>query len=223
MNFKLIVWRRIDPLTKFCIILIYSNVRGALGGSLRQEPTLLIRFTFPWGILVFYFEISDTLAPFMRRAPHPSLDNLTPSERTFAMWLMGDSDYRNERLKLIPYVAEGPWVVRKLVTGTPAIIGKKLPVSYRYTPPDPISKKEDILECNLDIGNSSATAKQIVSVCRRYMSSLTVDIGFLIEGKEDGDLPEQMLGSIRVHSADPVKAPTLDTYGIMSQRERTYT
>jgi hypothetical protein len=178
-----------------------------LGGALRKSPSLLIRFTFPWGILVLYFEITKTVAPFLRPAPHPPLDSLTPGERTLAKWLMGDTNYRNERLKLIPYVAEGPWVVRNLVTGKPSIIGKKLPVSYKYTPSE--GNRADFLECDLDIGNSSATAKRIVSVCRRYMSALTVDIGFVIQGNADEELPEQMMGSIRIHKVDPIKAPTV--------------
>jgi hypothetical protein len=64
-----------------------------------------------------------------------------------------------------------------------------------------------MLECTLDIGSSSATAKRIVSVCRRYMSALTVDIGLVIQAETAQELPEQMLGSIRIHGVDPLKAP----------------
>jgi hypothetical protein len=66
------------------------------------------------------------------------------------------------------------------------------------------------LEADLDIGSSSATAKRIVSVCRRYMNLLTVDIGLVIQGNSPDELPEQMMGSIRLHGVDPQKAPTLD-------------
>jgi hypothetical protein len=41
------------------------------------------------------------------------------------------------------------------------------------------------------------------------MNALTVDIGFVIQGNADEELPEQMLGSIRLHGPDPLKAPTL--------------
>jgi hypothetical protein len=105
------------------------------------------------------------------------------------------------------YVAEGPWVVRNMVTGRPAIIGRKLPVRYRTLP----GKGADapLCECTLDIGSSSATAKRIVSVCRRYMSGLTSDIGFVIQAESPGELPEQMLGAMRVHGPDPLKAPKI--------------
>ena len=126
------------------------NIKGALGGNLRKAPSLLIRLTFPWGILVLYFEVPNKLAPYLKPGPHPRMDRLNPAERTFAKWLIGDDTYKNERLKLISYVAEGPWVVRSLVTGKPAIIGKRLPVSYRYTPADERSNQSDFLVCDLD-------------------------------------------------------------------------
>lgn len=143
----------------------------------------------------------------MRPGENPSTGGFSPGEQVLAQWLGGDDDYRNERLKLISYVPEGPFLVRKMVTGKPAIIGKKLPVNYKYTPQT--GSKMDFLECELDIGSSSATARRIVSMCRRYMSSLAVDIGFVIEGKTPAELPEQMMGAIRVHEIDPIKAPTI--------------
>jgi hypothetical protein len=142
----------------------------------------------------------------------------TPSERLLARWLRGSDEYRNERLKLIPLVAEGPWVVRNAVTGRPAIIGKKLPVTYRLhrpgtpaTAPSPPAWhiQNPVLVATLDVGGGSAAAKRIVGVCRRYMSALTVDIGLVIQGEAPDELPEQMLGSIRVHAADPLQAPSL--------------
>mmetsp|Transcript_6986 Transcript_6986/g.20513 ORF Transcript_6986/g.20513 Transcript_6986/m.20513 type:complete len:207 (-) Transcript_6986:1348-1968(-) len=186
------------------------NIKGVLGGSLRRVPSLIIRFTFPWGILLQHFEVPAKLATFMNpnTSVETSMSDFTPSEKTFAKWLAGDQEYKNDRLKLIPYVAEGPWVVRQMVTGTPAIIGKKLPISYKYTPSS-TDKEADFLVIDLDIGNSSATAKRIVSICRRYMSALTVDIGFVIQANEENELPECMLGSIRIHRADPLKASTV--------------
>jgi hypothetical protein len=174
---------------------------------LRHESSLLIRLTFPWGMLIQYYEVPKRLVGFMRPGDNPSTEGLSTGEKTLAMWLAGDTAYRNERLKLISYVPEGPWVVRNMVTGKPAIIGNKLPVKYKYTPRD--GSKKDFLECELDIGNSSKTARRIVSVCRRYMRCLSVDIGFVIEGKTEAELPEEMMGAIRIHEVDPIKAPTI--------------
>uniref|UniRef100_A0A7R9WXB0 Protein ENHANCED DISEASE RESISTANCE 2 C-terminal domain-containing protein n=1 Tax=Craspedostauros australis TaxID=1486917 RepID=A0A7R9WXB0_9STRA len=190
--------------------IIGENIKGVLGGSLRKAPSFLVRFTFPWGVLVQYFEVPAKLADFMdpNKAVETSMNDFSPAEATLAKWLAGDDAYKNERLKLIPYVAEGPWIVRQMVTGKPAIIGKKLPIKYSYMPGTGASQA-GFLVADLDIGNSSSTAKRIVSVCRRYMSSLTVDIGFVIQANEPEELPEQMMGSIRIHRADPIKAVTI--------------
>lgn len=163
--------------------------------------------------MVLYWQVPPKLAPYMTDQPIPiDTNTLTVPEQTMAKWLMGDNDYKNERLKLIPLVAEGPWVVRKLVTGTPAIIGKKLPVQHVLYPGSTNSSchhhqtQQPLIMSTLDIGSGSATAKRIVSVCRRYMSALTVDIGLVIQGETQEELPEQMLGSIRIHGPDPLKA-----------------
>mmetsp|Transcript_24996 Transcript_24996/g.69166 ORF Transcript_24996/g.69166 Transcript_24996/m.69166 type:complete len:430 (-) Transcript_24996:168-1457(-) len=179
-----------------------------LNGHLRQHPTLAINFRFPWGFMILYFEIPEKLAKFVGvvgKQPIPA--DFTPAEKVLAKWLQGNTDYKNERLKLIPYVAEGPWVVRNMVTGRPAIIGKKLPVTYKSLPAN--NGLAPLCMCTLDIGSSSSTAKRIVSVCRRYMSALTVDIGFVIQGDSAAELPEQMMGSTRIHGVDPLKAPKL--------------
>lgn len=143
----------------------------------------------------------------MRGDQSAPMDNLSRAEKTLAKWLLGDDQYKTARLKLIPNVAAGPWVVRNLVTGKPTLIGKKLPISYNYNPKE--GSKQDFLECNLDVGNSTKAAQKIVSVCRRYMTSLTVDIGFVIEGTTPDELPEEMMGAIRIHQIDSIKAPTI--------------
>jgi Protein ENHANCED DISEASE RESISTANCE 2, C-terminal len=196
----------------------FHRTRSILGGQLLKQPTLAINFRFPWGYMNLYFEVPTKLAVYMNddnsRNNNTVRTTIDPSfsvaEQTLAKWLLGDTNYKNERLKLIPYVAEGPWVVRNMVTGRPAIIGKKLPVTYQFTPATPNSDQKPLLTATLDIGNSSASAKRIVSVCRRYMSALTVDIGFVIQGNCAAELPEQMLGAMRVHGPDPLKAPKLN-------------
>lgn len=180
-----------------------------MGGQLRKFPTVLINFQFPWGNMLLYYEIAPKMTKYLTETTVALDPSLTASETTLAAWLQGDEAYRNERLKLIPYVADGPWIVRSMVTGKPALIGKKLPVRYQLTPADAATEKAAVLECTLDIGSSSATAKRIVSVCRRYMSALTVDIGFVIQADTAAELPEQMLGSIRIHGVDPLQAPKL--------------
>ena len=179
----------------------------------------MVRFIFPWGLLVLYYEVPKKLQPFLKMHDTtldsnatPQLDpeltkDFCPAELALAKWFAGSQEYKNDRLKLIAYVPEGPWIVRNMVTGRPAIIGKKLPVSYQYNPKQ--TTRSEFLMCDLDIGSSKPAAKRIVSVCRRYLSSLTIDIGFVVEGTCEEDLPEEMFGAIRMHQPAPLRAPTI--------------
>jgi len=197
-----------------------DRTRAVLGGQLRKLPTLAVNFQFPWGHMVLYWELSSKLVPYLLDATkRVDSKSLSVPEQVLAKWLQGSDAYKNERLKLIPIVAEGPWVVRNMVTGKPALIGKRLPVRYEvvtaaasggggksHQQQQHHHHQHPLLLCTLDIGNGSSTAKRIVSVCRRYMNSLTLDIGFVVQSETPSELPEQMMGSIRVHGPDPLKA-----------------
>jgi Protein ENHANCED DISEASE RESISTANCE 2, C-terminal len=178
----------------------------------------MVRFLLPWGILILYYEVPNGLVPFLRsgegaadrREQQQHQSTLTAAELTLARWLGGDAPYRNDRLKLIADVHEGPWIVRNMVGGRPALIGRKVPVTYRYVPPSSSAEEADFLQVDLDVvGSAGRAAKKIVGVCRRYMSLMTVDIGFVIEGRVAGELPEEMMGAVRIHECDPARAPTV--------------
>ena len=111
-----------------------------LGGDLRELPTFIINFRLPWGILLFYFEIPERFLPFVKAGHDPDFDkDVLPSlaimsapDRCIARFLMGSQEHKNSTLKIVPSVVEGPWVVKQVVGGKPAIIGNKMPVNYVY-------------------------------------------------------------------------------------------
>jgi hypothetical protein len=181
------------------------------GGRLREVPTFIINFRLPWGVLLFYFEIPEKFVPFVKASETSddarllSLDGLTPPEKCVARFLMKDQSGTNETLKIIPVVVDGPWVVRQVVGGKPAIIGNKLPVEYMYEP-ESTDGKALYLEADLDIAASSA-ARGILSVTRSYTQVLTLNLGFVVQGNGDDELPEQMLVGARLHGIDPLTAP----------------
>merc|ERR1712076_203956 len=63
------------------------------------------------------------------------------------------------------------------------------------------------LEADLDIAASSA-ARGILSVARTYTQVLTLDLGFVVQGNTEDELPEQMLLGCRLHGVDPLSAPS---------------
>jgi len=193
---------------------------GILGGRLRDVPTFIVNFRFSWGVLVLYFEIPSQYLPILQEkyndssegSPNTALEPigelLSPHDKAVRDFLMGSDATKNFMLKLIPRVVEGNVIVRKIV-GKPVIIGNKLPVTYFYEPEDSDSGMSQFLEADLDIGSSSNKAKRIVDILRRYMSSVTVDIGFVLEGNCEELLPERMLASARIHHLDPSNSTTL--------------
>ncbi|XP_020223767.1 protein ENHANCED DISEASE RESISTANCE 2 isoform X2 [Cajanus cajan] len=123
-------------------------------------------------------------------------------------FLKGDNAFRNSRLKLIANIVKGPWIVRKAV-GEQAIcvIGRALSCKYCLG--------ENFMEVDIDIG-SSMVASAIVHLAFGYISTLTVDLAFLIESQVESELPEKILGAFRFSDLDPASARTIEPSSIVS-------
>jgi hypothetical protein len=127
----------------------------------------------------------------------------TPLGRVARPFFFGDDDtYRDARFKLTPRMLDSNWVVRKAVGQRPAVLGKQLKQWYW--------RGADYLEIDIDIG-SSQIAAGVVRLCGGYAKALVVDISFVIEGKRDDELPEQILGTIQIRNLDVTKGRPLPT------------
>jgi len=114
-------------------------------------------------------------------------------------------------LKLIPRVVEGPWIVKKLVGTNPIMIGQKVPVSYYG------SINDNYLEICINVASGGQVENKIATTCATKADSITIDLGFVVEATgpesrsgsrankvsddtfKDSELPETMLGAVRVH------------------------
>jgi len=105
----------------------------------------------------------------------------------------GNDKFRQKRLKFIPRVVEGPWLVKKGVGTTPAILCSKLD-SQHYT-------GENYCEIDIDVC-SSVVAGKIMNMCKGAAKDLAIDMAFVMEGKKEEELPERLLGAIRIHHCD---------------------
>lgn len=185
-----------------------------MGGQLRELPTFIINYRLPWGVLLFYYEIPERFLPFVYKrydssfdeSTLPLLDDMSPADRTLSRFLMGSDTYRDERFKIVPVIVQGPWVVKSVVGGKPAILCKKVPTKWIYQPQE--GEKAMYLEADLDIVSSSA-ARGILSVVRSYTSGLTIDLGYTVEAQEEDELPECMLTGTRIHGIEPTTAAPL--------------
>ncbi|KAK9029968.1 hypothetical protein V6N11_031407 [Hibiscus sabdariffa] len=130
-----------------------------------------------------------------------------PEGSLMDQFLKGDDEFRNSRLKLIANIVKGPWIVRKAV-GEQAIciIGRALSCKYCIS--------ENFCEVDIDIG-SSMVASAIVHLAFGYITTLTVDLAFLIESQTETELPERLLGAVRFSELKPDSAQFIEpsSYG----------
>ena len=107
---------------------------------------------------------------------------------------------RDQTFKLIPKCVDANWVVKRAVGGTPAILGKKLKQHYH--------RQKHYFELDIDIG-SDAIAAGVVRLALGYAKSIVVDIAYVLEGKTQAELPESVMGTIRVKNIDMASAVKL--------------
>ncbi|AEE27934.1 putative protein ENHANCED DISEASE RESISTANCE 2 [Arabidopsis thaliana] len=117
-------------------------------------------------------------------------------------FLKGDDGFKKSRLKLIANIVKGPWIVRKAV-GEQAIcvIGRALSCKY--------VSGENFVEIDVDIG-SSMVASAIVHLAFGYVTTLTVDLAFLIESQTEAELPEKLLGAVRFSELQTESATSIE-------------
>ncbi|KAE8683473.1 glutathione S-transferase GST 38 [Hibiscus syriacus] len=105
-------------------------------------------------------------------------------------FLDGTDAFRDSIFKLKPSIVEGYWMVKHAVGTKAFLLGKA--VSCKYF------RQDNFLEIDVDIGSSSV-ARSVIGLVLGYVTSLVVDLAILIEANEEAELPEYILGSVRLN------------------------
>ncbi|KAM1508150.1 hypothetical protein ACFX10_017501 [Malus domestica] len=108
----------------------------------------------------------------------------------FAQFVDGTDMFRDARFKLIPSIVEGYWMVKRAVGTKACLLGKAVTCKY--------FRQDNFLEIDVDIGSSSV-ARSVIGLVLGYVTSIVVDLAILIEGKEEAELPEYILGTVRLN------------------------
>eukprot|EP00596_Hydrurales_sp_CCMP1899_P005314 CAMPEP_0119051288 /NCGR_PEP_ID=MMETSP1177-20130426/72951_1 /TAXON_ID=2985 /ORGANISM="Ochromonas sp, Strain CCMP1899" /LENGTH=738 /DNA_ID=CAMNT_0007030437 /DNA_START=193 /DNA_END=2410 /DNA_ORIENTATION=- len=110
----------------------------------------------------------------------------TPFGRIAKPFFNGTDDkFRDNRFKMVPKILDGNIILKMVVKDTPSLSGNNLKQRYFKGP--------NYFELDLDIGSSSV-ARNIVGLALGYSKSIVVDIGFCLQGNDEEELPEQILG-----------------------------
>lgn len=132
-------------------------------------------------------------------------EDIIPQGSLFYRFIYEDDAFRNSRFKLINKIVRGPWIVRATVGNYAAcLLGKALTCNYL--------KGSNYLEIDVDIG-SSALASAICHLALGCVNLVTVDMAFLIESQADEELPERILGAVRVAQIEMGSAVYADGHG----------
>ncbi|XVE71085.1 hypothetical protein DITRI_Ditri10aG0121900 [Diplodiscus trichospermus] len=113
----------------------------------------------------------------------------------------GTDMFRDSRFKLIPSIIEGYWMVKRAVGTKACLLGKAVTCKY--------FRQDNFLEIDVDIGSSSV-ARSVIGLVLGYVTSLVVDLAILIEAKEEAELPEYILGTVRLNRVRLESAVPLD-------------
>jgi hypothetical protein len=76
-------------------------------------------------------------------------DRLVGPDKLLASFLIQTDEWRDGRLKIVPRVAEGNWVVKRSIGRGPAILGKKVKQFYYRNP------EKNYIEIDADLGTSA--------------------------------------------------------------------
>mmetsp|Transcript_6312 Transcript_6312/g.13904 ORF Transcript_6312/g.13904 Transcript_6312/m.13904 type:complete len:915 (+) Transcript_6312:68-2812(+) len=124
-----------------------------------------------------------------------------PFDFVLHKYINGDDQTRNLMLKLIPHIAAGSWMIKQSVGTTPVILGKALKTTYHVT--------KQYIEIDIDVSANNVAA-YVTGLVRGATKSLVIDMGFVLEGTAPWELPEALLGALRLNYLDLKYAKPLD-------------
>jgi hypothetical protein len=125
----------------------------------------------------------------------PWLQGEGPQGRSWQRFVEADEKGRGDLFKMIGFVEEGPWLVKRAFPKKPVLIGKKIRMDTHYEP----GKHMEIV---FDVSSGKAEQYATGIVCG-YLKRLQLAFSALIEAREEQELPECLLVSATCLNLDP--------------------
>ncbi|CAA7023257.1 unnamed protein product [Microthlaspi erraticum] len=126
-----------------------------------------------------------------------------PSDSLLHRFINGDDSFRNKRFKVVTRVEKGPWVAKAAAGSFGAfLVAKTASCSYH--------RGSNYLEIDVDL-SSSRIMTALTRLALRYTTSLTIDIGFVVEPQAEDELPERLIGAVRICQMELSSAFVVDS------------
>lgn len=176
---------------------------AAMGQSMPW--TFVFHFVNPDGAsIVCYFQPNDDEDDGDYNEEEASASSSTAEElchrrhnpATLRKFLLdGDDTYRSARIKFAVKLFKGPVVLRRVLPSRPVLVGQRATTRFYRGEGGPLENK--YLEVDL-ICASNATAKYLYSAFSAYSARSEQELAFWIEGTSESELPERLLGAVRL-------------------------
>ncbi|KAI5075820.1 hypothetical protein GOP47_0009896 [Adiantum capillus-veneris] len=125
-----------------------------------------------------------------------------PQGSLMQTFLDGDDAFRNARLKVLTHYPGAPWLVQ-VVLGKMSVgmVGKLVKCTY--------TREQHYIEVDADMGSSILT-RTAVNLTFGLAPLIVADMGFVLEGIHPNELPERILGAMRLVKLKPSSATHVD-------------
>ncbi|KAL7561739.1 hypothetical protein ACA910_010950 [Epithemia clementina (nom. ined.)] len=187
--------------------------------GLRDVPTFIANCVTQWGNILVYFELPAWVTNFQDALIEQEHDG--GDVRALKRFLSGSDDYRNQRLKMIPSIVDGPLAVKVLAPPKKerVIHGSVVPISWfmHDTEVSPTTGKtmQPVVVVAMDCVSGRAI-RSMAGIIKKYMVKLTLDLALVItspdsdaknKNKLEDDEPHACLGLFRFEHIDVEACP----------------
>jgi len=153
-----------------------------INGVKKESQLFVVTFLVPGYVVSWTCRVRDDMEP------DPAFDELWDE-----FYNNPDDKYRNERLKILPNIPDGNWIVKKTVGKKPAIAARAVDAQW--------NRGRNYLEVVYDV-STSYVGNKIFNVVKGYAKKITLDLAFVIQGNSRRELPERVLCAARFFSID---------------------
>jgi hypothetical protein len=132
--------------------------------------------------------------------------------------MTGDDEYKNARLKILPYLVDGPLHIKMLVPSKKelTITERILPMKWTKHEEETVEGKHlaPCLEVEVDVMSNGAL-RRTSGLLRNCMKNIVIDLAITIEKpcNTDADEPSACIGLFRFNNIDIDKCPPLPRNG----------